>query len=177
MADTEEANSTDSTAERRFESVVPILIGAVLVIALGWALAVAAPSGDPGYTNPSGAAEQKKAAALAGTQQSSGRKIYISEGCYSCHTQQVRANITDAYLGPASAPGDYAYDDPVLLGSQRIGPDLSHIGSREPGKDAKKLTEYLRNPQEGRPWSTMPSYAHLSDQEMADLVSYLQTLK
>ncbi len=162
---------------RRFESIVPVVVGAVLVVALGWGLAVVAPAADPSYTTPTKVAEARKDSAIPGTAASRGRRIYISQGCYSCHTQQVRQLLTDAYLGPASSPGDYAYEDPVLLGSQRIGPDLSHIGSREPGKDPEKLAEYLRNPSKDRPWSTMPSYAHLSDEEMADLVAYLRTLE
>jgi cytochrome c oxidase cbb3-type subunit 2 len=177
MGDSEQENGESSGVGPRFESIVPVLIGAILVIALGWGLAVAAPAGDPSYTQPSAAAEQKKVAALADTPQARGRKLYISQGCYSCHTQQVRAVITDAYLGPASAAGDYAYDDPVLLGGQRIGPDLSHIASRKPGDNRDDLTKYLRDPQKDRPWSTMPSYSHLTDEEMADLVAYLQSLK
>lgn len=177
MADSERENGESAGAVRRFESIVPVLLGAIVVIAAGWGLAVAAPASDPSYTQPTSVAEQKKSAATPNTQESRGRKLYISQGCYSCHTQQVRAVITDAYLGPASRAGDYAYDDPVLLGAQRIGPDLSHIGSREPGNDKKKLTDYLRDPQKDRPFSTMPSYAHLSDEEMSDLVAYLRSLE
>lgn len=177
MADSEREDDESPGAPRSFESVVPVVVGAILVMAVGWGLGVAAPSSDPSYAQPSSVADERKAAATPDTPEYRGRKLYISQGCYSCHTQQVRAVITDAYLGPASAAGDYAYDDPVLLGAQRIGPDLSHMASREPGNDRNDLTDYLRDPQKDRPWSTMPSYAYLSEEDMADLVAYLQSLK
>ncbi|MER3521369.1 MAG: hypothetical protein C4317_03820 [Acidimicrobiia bacterium] len=178
LGNREEESQLSGTGSRtRYESIVPIVIGALLVIGLGWALAVAGPSSDPSYKTPSSVAEQRKSAAIAGTPENRGRKIYISQGCYSCHTQQVRPILTDAYLGPASTAGDYAYDDPVALGYQRIGPDLSQVGVREIAKNRNDLADYLRNPRKDRPWSTMPSFAHLSDEEMADLVAYLQSLK
>lgn len=171
-------HEASSTAPQRFDSVIPIVGGALIVLMLGWMLGVMAPAADRSYTTPTSVAESRKTSSSAfDTAAARGRKLYISEGCYTCHTQQVRPILTDAYLGPVTAPGDYAYEDPQLLGTQRIGPDLSHIGSRELGKDAQKLGEYLRDPRKERPWSTMPSFAYLSDQELQDLVAYLQTLK
>lgn len=171
-------HDASTNASQRFDSVVPIVGGALVVLIIGWVLGVAAPAADRSYITPTSVAESRKTASSAfDTAAARGRKLYVSEGCYTCHTQQVRPIITDAYLGPVTAPGDYAYDDPQLLGTQRIGPDLSHIGSRDLGKDAQKLGEYLRDPRKERPWSTMPSFAYLSDQELQDLVAYLQTLK
>ena len=42
-----------------------------------------------------------------------GLKVYISEGCGYCHTQQVRPLEMDAIWGRPSAPGDYAFVQPA----------------------------------------------------------------
>ncbi|NIR45758.1 MAG: hypothetical protein GWM93_16620, partial [Gemmatimonadetes bacterium] len=54
----------------------------------------------------------------------------VENGCQVCHTQVVRANITDVGLGPVAVGGDYVREAPPLMGWQRIGPDLMHVGSR-----------------------------------------------
>jgi cytochrome c oxidase cbb3-type subunit 2 len=62
-----------------------------------------------------------------------GREVYVSEGCFYCHSQQVR----DAQYGPDAERGwgsrrtvarDYIHEDVPLLGSVRLGPDLSNFG-------------------------------------------------
>jgi cbb3-type cytochrome oxidase cytochrome c subunit len=70
-----------------------------------------------------------------------GRKIYTANGCYYCHSQQVRpdsdsADIERKWGDRRSAPRDYIYGRPVLLGEMRLGPDLSNIGKRAPAEDA-----------------------------------------
>jgi cytochrome c oxidase cbb3-type subunit 2 len=70
-----------------------------------------------------------------------GRKIYTANGCYYCHSQQVRpdsdsADIERKWGNRRSAPRDYIYGHPVLLGEMRLGPDLSNIGKRAPADDA-----------------------------------------
>ena len=105
-----------------------------------------------------------------------GRDLYESEGCWVCHTQEVRAVVTDVGLGPVSVPGDYDLDDAHLLGTSRIGPDLMHAGSRAPTDDATWVAGHLRDPRRERPWSAMPSYAHLDDVELAALAAYIAGL-
>jgi len=74
-----------------------------------------------------------------------GRKIYTANGCYYCHSQQVRpdsdsADIERKWGDRRSAPRDYIYGRPVLLGEMRLGPDLSNIGKRAPADDASGAT-------------------------------------
>ena len=66
-----------------------------------------------------------------------GRRIYAANGCAYCHSQQVRAD----YAAPdierkwgvrRSAPRDYLFEHPVVLGKMRVGPDLSNVGKRAP---------------------------------------------
>ena len=69
-----------------------------------------------------------------------GRKVYTANGCYYCHTQQVRpdydsSDIDRKWGDRRSAPRDYIFDRPVLLGRNRMGPDLSNIGKRAPADD------------------------------------------
>ena len=64
-----------------------------------------------------------------------GRAVYVSLGCVSCHTQQVRpagqgSDIARGYGVRASVARDYVQQKPVLLGERRIGPDLANYGAR-----------------------------------------------
>lgn len=101
-----------------------------------------------------------------------GREIYLSEGCAGCHTQVVRPIVTDRGLGPVSVVGDYAHEQPMLLGVARMGPDLMHIASR-----GGATVEQLKDPRADRKWSTMPSYDYLSEADLAALVAYLNGLR
>lgn len=106
-----------------------------------------------------------------------GRDLYLSEGCWYCHTQQVRAVIPDVGLGLVSVPGDYVYDPGDLLGLTRLGPDLAHAGSRRPTSSAGFVFDHLSDPRAQRPWSTMPSYDYLTDAELSALASYITSLE
>ena len=69
-----------------------------------------------------------------------GRHVYAANGCIYCHSQQVRADYAasdiDRKWGERrSAPRDYLFDRPVLLGKMRMGPDLSNIGKRAPAEE------------------------------------------
>jgi cbb3-type cytochrome oxidase cytochrome c subunit len=69
-----------------------------------------------------------------------GRKIYAANGCVYCHSQQVRADYAasdiDRKWGTRrSAPRDYIFERPAMLGKMRLGPDLSNIGKRAPSED------------------------------------------
>ncbi len=101
-----------------------------------------------------------------------GRDIYVSEGCMYCHTQSVRPIVTDLGLGAVSEPGDYAHEEPVMLGVARMGPDLMHAGDR-----GVLTVAHLRDPRAERPWSTMPSYDYLSTADLEALVAYVNGLK
>ncbi|MDH3440631.1 MAG: cbb3-type cytochrome c oxidase subunit II, partial [Gammaproteobacteria bacterium] len=58
--------------------------------------------------------------------QLAGRDIYVREGCYVCHSQQIRPfrSETERY-GPYSVAGEFVYDRPFQFGSKRTGPDLA----------------------------------------------------
>jgi len=85
-----------------------------------------------------------------------GRAVYVANGCSYCHTQQVRPLRQDKMFGRPSAPGDFAYQTPELLGSQRTGPDLTNIGKRQPSVVWHYI--HLYNPRAVVPQSIMPSF-------------------
>jgi cytochrome c oxidase cbb3-type subunit I/II len=62
-----------------------------------------------------------------------GRDIYLSEGCYNCHSQMIRPirAETERY-GEYSKPGEFVFDHPFQWGSRRIGPDLQRVGGKYP---------------------------------------------
>jgi cytochrome c oxidase cbb3-type subunit I/II len=61
--------------------------------------------------------------------QQHGRRVYLREGCWYCHSQYVRPVTGETRRwGPVSEAGEYAYDTPHLFGTRRIGPDLTRVG-------------------------------------------------
>jgi len=62
-------------------------------------------------------------------QQQLGRRVYLREGCWYCHSQYVRPVTGETRRwGPVSEAGEYTYDVPHLFGTRRIGPDLTRVG-------------------------------------------------
>jgi cytochrome c oxidase cbb3-type subunit 2 len=90
---------------------------------------------------------------------SEGREVYVANGCSYCHTQQVRPLNQDKVFGRPSTAGDYKYQTPELLGSERTGPDLTNIGARQPSSVWQYI--HLYNPRAVVPESIMPSFGWL----------------
>jgi cytochrome c oxidase cbb3-type subunit I/II len=61
--------------------------------------------------------------------QYAGRRVYLREGCWYCHSEYVRPVTGETRRwGPVSEAGEYAFDVPHLWGTRRIGPDLTRVG-------------------------------------------------
>jgi mono/diheme cytochrome c family protein len=104
-------------------------------------------------------------------EQGRGREVFYSNGCNYCHTQYVRAE--DTAMGPVSDGGNYDFDNPMILGSERTGPDLSYLGrKRSEAWDIRHLEE----PREMSPLSIMPSFAFLSEEDQRAVIDYLFNL-
>jgi cytochrome c oxidase cbb3-type subunit 2 len=88
-----------------------------------------------------------------------GRAVFAGNGCGYCHTQQVRPIAEDKVFGRPSAPGDFAYQTPELLGSERTGPDLSNVGNTKPGDVWQYI--HLYDPRAVVPESIMPNFRFL----------------
>lgn len=62
-----------------------------------------------------------------------GRKVYTGEGCWHCHSQFIRpVSNEDLRWGVVSKTEEYQNElqRPVLFGTRRVGPDLTHEGGR-----------------------------------------------
>ena len=142
-----------------------------------------------------------------------GKKSFIANGCVACHTQQVRNVDMDNIWGSRPGiPADYAgisrtdfwRNTATLMGTERTGPDLTNIGSRQPSLAWNLL--HLYQPRAVVEKSIMPAYPWLFEvknelgekdvevvvpdayrkgisgrivatQEALQLVAYLQSLK
>ncbi|MDZ7828650.1 MAG: cytochrome-c oxidase, cbb3-type subunit II [Halofilum sp. (in: g-proteobacteria)] len=93
-----------------------------------------------------------------------GRDVYVSEGCYNCHSQMIRPfrAETERY-GHYSLAGEYVYDRPFQWGSKRTGPDLARVGGRY--TDEWHYV-HLMNPRDVVPESNMPAFPWLAENEL-----------
>jgi cytochrome c oxidase cbb3-type subunit 2 len=93
-----------------------------------------------------------------------GRDVYISEGCYNCHSQMIRPfrSETERY-GPFTTAGETVYDRPFQFGSKRTGPDLARVGGRY-SDDWHRL--HLMDPRALVPQSNMPAYPWLAERQV-----------
>jgi cytochrome c oxidase subunit 2 len=103
-------------------------------------------------------AQQATAAAPTSGQAIQGAKLFQDMACKSCHT-----------ISGTSAQAD-------------IGPDLSHLASRETiaagvlDNTPQNLADWLRDPQAIKPGNHMPNFG-LTDPQIEEMVTYLETLK
>lgn len=110
-----------------------------------------------------------------------GRTVYAREGCAYCHTQQIRYVHADmTRFGRPTLAWESRRDTPHLLGTRRIGPDLSRAGGT---RSLDWHYAHLFAPRALVPDSVMPSYPWLFDGapdrptlEARDLVVYLESL-
>jgi len=103
-----------------------------------------------------------------------GRNIYIREGCYLCHSQQIRAlrDEVERY-GHYSLAAESMYDHPFQWGSKRNGPDLARVG----GKYSNDWHyQHFAEPSALVPETIMPAYRFLADRPLAyaDIAEHLK---
>lgn len=100
-----------------------------------------------------------------------GRDLYISEGCYNCHSQQIRTLAPDILrYGDWSRLGESIYDHPFQWGSKRTGPDLAREGTGTNKKDNLWHYQHLVDPRQISQGSNMPSY-HWLERKNTDIKS------
>lgn len=92
-----------------------------------------------------------------------GRGIYIKEGCYVCHSQQIRPMVSEVLrYGPPSTIEESAWDHPFQWGSRRTGPDLARVGKKYP--DLWHLNHF-KNARSITPNTIMPNYPWLLEKK------------
>ncbi|MBU0987534.1 MAG: cbb3-type cytochrome c oxidase subunit II [Proteobacteria bacterium] len=102
-----------------------------------------------------------------------GRAIYIANGCVYCHSQSIRSIDWGLGAERIAQAGDYIKDKPILLGSERTGPDLSQQGGEHPDD---WHAAHFTNPRYTRPLSIMPAFAFLNPEGIKKLTTYVQSL-
>lgn len=106
-----------------------------------------------------------------------GRDIYIREGCFNCHSQEVRVlDLEVQRYGRYSESGEFVYDYPHQWGSKRTGPDLHRIGGKYPNIWHYK---HMLDPRSLSPGSVMPAYTWLAEDmaKPADIKKNMEALK
>jgi cytochrome c oxidase cbb3-type subunit I/II len=88
-----------------------------------------------------------------------GRDLYVSNGCYLCHSQMIRTLVPDVLrYGDYSRLGESIYDHPFQWGSKRNGPDLARVGGKYPNVWHLR---HMENPRSISTGSNMPNFPWL----------------
>ncbi|MCC5961713.1 MAG: cytochrome-c oxidase, cbb3-type subunit II [Rhodobacteraceae bacterium] len=88
-----------------------------------------------------------------------GKRLYVREGCYNCHSQMIRPMRDEVErYGHYSLAAESMYDHPFQWGSKRTGPDLARVGGRY---SDDWHVQHMIDPQSVVPESIMPSYAFM----------------
>jgi len=135
------------------KGLVPLFIGLFGTFAFSWVGLTVIPNWQIGALNPQTDEEGADAYPTPKSGMADrGRRIYAANGCIYCHSQQIRPDydssdidrVRDAGPSPGpkwaerrSAPRDYIFDRPVVLGQERMGPDVANIGKAAPSEEEK----------------------------------------
>lgn len=165
-----------------------LFIGAATVFFLigGVLSTVAPPLLDASWAEPAAGLKNYPELAAEGDAEAqkimSGRRIYIREGCWYCHTQQTRTIEADTVRSgwreqrsPVSTPDEFVYDKPHLFGTRRVGPDISRVGGKY---DTQWHTTHFRDPRSLVPGSVMPPFPWVVEdrEELDAIITYVQHL-
>src|SRR5215510_13990632 len=130
-----------------------LLIGVLIVVSIGGLVQIA-----PLFWVDS-TIEKVKGMRPYSPLEQAGRDIYVREGCYGCHSQQIRTlrDEVERY-GHYSLAVESMYDHPFQWGSERTGPDLARVG----GKYSDQWHQsHMTDPRSVVPESIMPPYKFL----------------
>ncbi len=157
----------------------PLVLGILATLAFSWLGLAYIPDLQIGHLDPQSDEEGTDIYPMPKSGMAErGRRIYVANGCFYCHSEQVRADYAasdidrprDAAPSPPSkwgdrrsAPRDYIFDRPVLLGKMRMGPDLANIGKAAPAEEeAAPAQPSPANPANPVPPGASPPVANAS---------------
>ncbi|MEP6809272.1 MAG: cbb3-type cytochrome c oxidase subunit II [Chthoniobacterales bacterium] len=123
------------------KGLLPLILGVLGTFAFSWLGLTVIPNAQIGHLDPQ--MDEDGADAYPAPKSGladRGRGVYVANGCVYCHSQQVRADYAGSDIerhwgDRRSAPRDYLFERPVLLGRSRLGPDLANIGKRSINED------------------------------------------
>ena len=122
------------------KGLAPLFLGIFGTFAFSWVGLTVIPNWQIGHLNPQ---SDEDGTDIYPMPQSGmvqwGARVYAANGCIYCHSEQVRAEYAGADIDRKwgdrrSAPRDYIFERPVLLGKMRMGQDLANIGARAPAE-------------------------------------------
>jgi cbb3-type cytochrome oxidase cytochrome c subunit len=123
------------------KGLAPLFLGIFGTFAFSWVGLTVIPNWQIGHLNPQSDEEGTDVYPMpqSGMVQH-GARVYAANGCIYCHSEQVRADYAGADVerkwgDRRSAPRDYIFERPVLLGKMRMGQDLANIGARAPKEE------------------------------------------
>jgi cbb3-type cytochrome c oxidase subunit II len=148
-------------------SPLAVVIGSVLILATIVFVMVVLPYANTSKTLPSDIFRHRS------EMEAAGRKVYMANGCVYCHSQSIRNFDWGLGAERIAQAGDYIDDRPILLGSQRTGPDISQDGGEHPDDWHKA---HFVNPRFTRPLSLMPAWKWLGETKIKQLTAYVQSL-
>ena len=146
-----------------------LFLGIFFATACSWYALVFKPHLDIGRQQPVTIPETGQIYPIArGGTAVQGLEVYRANGCAYCHTMQVRgpgfgSDIDRGWGKRPSVAQDFLYDQRVMPGSIRIGPDLMNIGARNQSAEWHLL--HLYDPQITSKGSTMPPYRYLFERK------------
>src|SRR6266550_460701 len=131
------------------KGLLPLLFGLFATFAFSWVGLALIPNFQIGHLDPQADEEGTDVYPLPQSGMAErGRHIYVANGCFYCHSQQLRPDYIASDLDRTrdldknlkwgvrrSAPRDYVFDRPVLIGKERTGPDLANIGKGSAAED------------------------------------------
>ena len=88
-----------------------------------------------------------------------GKTIFITEGCWWCHTLLPEQTQDWQFFGAPPFLGDMNGEMPTAFGSDRKAPDLLHVASRNSSREW--MTMHFFNPRLVQPNSIMPRFDYL----------------
>jgi len=144
-----------------------VVAGSLLILAAIVFVVILLPYVHTSQTTPSDIFRQRTA------EEAAGREIYMANGCVYCHSQSIRTIDWGLGAERIAQAGDYVADYPILLGSERTGPDLSQDGGEHP--DDWHMAHFI-NPRYTRPLSIMPVWEWLGETNLINLTHYIQSL-
>jgi cbb3-type cytochrome oxidase cytochrome c subunit len=121
------------------KGLLPLFLGLFGTFAFSWVGLTVIPNYQIGHLDPQADEEDIYPVPKSGMADR-GRRVYTGNGCFYCHSQQIRpdyiaSDIDRKWGDRRSAPRDYIFERPALIGKSRMGPDLSNIGKRAPVED------------------------------------------
>jgi cytochrome c oxidase cbb3-type subunit 2 len=88
-----------------------------------------------------------------------GKTLFVREQCWWCHTLLPEQTQDWQVFGAPPMLGDFNGESPTAFGSDRKGPDLLHVGSRNASREWMML--HFFNPRLVQPHSIMPRFDYL----------------